>query len=304
MKITDIYKKNGKPAVSFEFFPPRNGETLDGITGTLERLIRFKPDYITVTGGALGSQRGGTIAIVGLMKRKYGVEGVVHLTCVDKSKQSLENLLMEIKYNDIENVLALRGDPPRDSKVFSPHPQGYRYAYELVRHIKVMNGGKYLGDADGELIDGQPAGFCVGVAGYPEGHPECSSQETCIDYLKVKVDAGADYIITQMFFDVEKFLEFRDAAVKSGISVPIIPGMMPVSRCGQVDFLIRQMGISIPKKFRKELDDNRQDAAAVRNICFEHDAATAKKLLASGVPGLHFFTMNHPEATEKILDVI
>jgi len=304
MKIIDIYKNSKNTVISFEFFPPRNGETLDSITSTLERLIKFNPAFVTVTGGALGSQRGGTIAIVGSIKRKYKIEGVVHLTCVDKTKQDLENMLMEIKYNDVENVFALRGDPPRGSDYFSPHPGGYRYAYELVKHIKMMNSGKYFGDAEGATFEGLPAGFCIGVAGYPEGHPECHSLDTCGDYLKVKVDSGADYIVTQMFFNVDKFLEFRENAKKSGINIPIIPGIMPLSRYNQVNFLLRQMGISIPSEFRKQLDASKKDAEAVKQVCFEHDLLMVKKLLQAGVPGLHFFTMNHPEATEKILNEV
>jgi len=304
MKTIEIYKNRSKPVISFEFFPPRNGESLDGIYSTFDRLKKFKPAFITVTGGALGSQRGGTIAIVGSLKRKYKIEGVVHLTCANKSKQDLENMLMEIKYNDIENVLALRGDPPRDSRKFIPHPQGYGYAYELVAHIKGMNEGKYFGDKEGTFFEGLPAGFCVSVAGYPEGHPECNPSGNCFDYLKMKVDAGADYIMTQMFFDAEKFLEFRERAVKIGVNVPIIPGIMPVQRYNQVNFLLRQMGISIPNDFRKKLDANQKDADAVKKVCFEHDLSMVKELIAAEVPGLHFFTMNHPEATEKLLNEI
>lgn len=304
MRVIDIYNKRKKPVFSIEFFPPRNGETLDKIFSTIDELKIFAPGFASVTGGALGSQRGGTIAIVGSIKRKYNIEGVVHLTCVNKSKQDLENLLMEIKYNDIENVLALRGDPPRDSSASKDYLPDYKYAYQLVKHINLMNNGEYLGESDGISFKGEPAGFCVSVAAYPENHPESASAEENITHLKMKIDAGADYVITQMFFDIEKFLRFRDLAAKRGVTIPIVPGLMPVEKYKQVNFLLKQMGISIPSNFRQMLDSASDNPEKVKEICHNHDLNMARELIAAGVPGIHFFTMNRPEGTKRILERI
>jgi methylenetetrahydrofolate reductase (NADPH) len=286
---------------SLEVFPPRNGELLDMVFDTIESLLRFDPAFVSVTGGALGSRRGGTIAIAALVKRKYGIEGVVHFTCVDKSKQDIENLLIEMKYNGIENVLALRGDPPKGMREFVPHPQGHRYASDLVAQINRMNAGKYLTDKEGEYREGIPTDFCVGVAAYPEGHPECPDKRKDLENLKIKVDAGADYIVTQAFFDTCIYLEFRERAERIRINVPIVAGVMPLQTYSQVKFFQNQMGVSIPKDFKDKLENHREDKDYVWRVCQEHTLSTVEKLIRNGVPGIQFFTLNKPAGTYRVL---
>ncbi len=300
MKIIDIYRKK-RPVFSVEFFPPKNGEGLESIFKTLDCLEKFKPDYFSVTSGALGSQRGGTIALAALLKRKYGLEGMVHLTCANKSKQDIENLFVEIKYHGLQNVLALRGDPEKGLKEFVPHPGGHRYAFELVKQISQINKGNYLSEKEGVFRRGLPNDFCVSVAGYPEGHPKCPDLKKNLQYLKIKVDSGADFVITQIFFDLDKFLKFREEAIKAGINVPIVPGIIPLSKYSEVIFFSRQLGISIPKEFREKLEAGKNDAETIKKICQEHNISMAKKLLEYDVSGIHFFTMNNADSTYNIL---
>lgn len=302
MKIIEFLTAE-QPVYSLEFFPPRNGEPLDSVFNTMDALIEFEPSFISVTGGALGSQRGGTIALVAAIKRKYGIEGVVHLTCVNKSRQDMENLLMEIKYNGIENILALRGDPPRGAEKFIPHPQGHSYASGLVEQIRQLNSGQYIGIKENTSYQGVPTDFCVSAAGYPDGHPECPDWKQCLKYLKIKVDSGADYIVSQMVFDADVFLRFRDEALNIGITKPIIPGIMPVTKYAQINFVLNQpqICITIPAGYRTLLENHKDDAEYITKLCRDHDLALAEKLLTAGVPGIHFFTMNRPEPTAAIL---
>lgn len=300
MKVASLYNK-GKPVYSLEVFPPRNGETLDAVFNTIDSLLSFKPAFVSVTGGALGSQRGGTIAIAGMIKRKYGIEGVVHFTCVNKSKQDIENLLIEMKYNGIENVLALRGDPPIGEKKFTPHLEGHKYASELVEQIKLLNEGKYLTEKEGEYREGSPLNFGVGVGASPEGHPECPDKKKDLKHLKIKVDNGAGYIVTQLFFDADYYLQFAEEAHKIGINVPLIPGVMPIKKYAQVKFVLNQMEIGIPKDFKEQLETHKEDKEYIQKVCEEHTISMAKKLIENGAPGIQFFTMGRPEGTYKVL---
>ncbi|MBI4652456.1 methylenetetrahydrofolate reductase [Candidatus Desantisbacteria bacterium] len=305
MKIANLYNK-GKPIFSLEVFPPKNGESLNNIYETIDKLISFNPGFVSVTGGALGSARGGTIAIAANIKKKYGIESVVHFTCVAKSKQDVENLLMEMKYSGIENVLALRGDPPKGQKNFIPHPEGHKYASELVEQIVKMNNGIYLSSLPGEILEA--INFGIAVAGYPEGHNECISingEKTLkedLENLKIKVDKGADYIVTQMFLDTNVYLKFVENARKLGINIPIIPGVMPLEKYSQVTFILKQMGISIEKKFKEILDTHKDDEEYIKKVCEDHIMSMCRTLIENGAPGIQFFTMNKSEGTKKILE--
>ncbi len=301
MKVADLYKQ-GKPVFSLEVFPPRNGETMEAIDNTIDNLIGFKPAFISVTGGALGSLRGGTIAIAANLKRKHGIEGIPHFTCVNRSIQDIENLLMEMKFSGIENVFALRGDPALGQKEFTPHPEGHKYASELVEQIVSLNNGDYLMSKDNKDYGGIATDFGIAVAGYPDGHIECSDKEQDMKNLKLKVDKGGDYIVTQLFFDADVFLEFVENAKKIGIDIPIIPGIMPMDKLGQVKFCSKQMGLGIPKKLDETLESNKDDKDAITKILEEHTMAMCKKILEQGTPGLQFFTMDKPEGTKKILE--
>ncbi len=298
MKVADLY--GDKPVYSLEAFPPRNGESLDDIYHMIDELLPFSPAFVSVTGGALGSERGGTIAIAALIKRKYNIEGVVHFTCADKSKQDIENMLIEIKFSGIENVLALRGDPPAGEKKFVPHPEGHKFASELTEQISLLNEGKFMTSEEDKYRMGEPLNFGVGVGGYPEGHIECPDREQDIENLKAKIDNGADYIVTQMFLDADYYLDFAERAKKAGINIPIVPGVMPIARYSQVKFVLRQLGIGIPKAFEDSLESHKDDKDYIKKACEEHTINMVKKLLEGGAPGIQFFTMNKPGGTRKI----
>lgn len=300
MKVVELYSSD-KPVYSLEIFPPRNGESMDAIFNTLDNLMPFNPAFISVTGGALGSLRGGTIAIAALLKRKYRIEGIPHFTCVNKSKQDIENLLMDVKFNGIENVFALRGDPPMGQKEFIPHPQGHMYASELVKQIKLLNEGVYILSSVEKNYEPLPTNFGIAVAGYPNGHPECPDKKKDLMHLKIKVDNGADYIVTQLFFDIEVFLEFVENANKIGINIPIIPGVMPMDKYGQIKFVSKQMGIEIPKKLNNKLESYKDDKDAIAKILEGHTLFMCKKLIEQGSLGIQFFTMDKPEGTKKVL---
>ncbi len=300
MKVVDLYKQD-EPVYSLEVFPPRNGETMDAVFNTIDNLIGFEPAFISVTGGALGSLRGGTIAIAADIKRKYGIEGIPHFTCVNRSIQDIENLLMEMKFSEIENVFALRGDPALGQKEFTPHPEGHKYASALVEQIKSLNDGEYLMSKDNKDYGGVPTDFGIAVAGYPDGHVELQDKTEDLNNLKLKVDKGADYIVTQLFFDTDVFLEFVDNANHIGIDIPIIPGVMPLDKYGQIKFCSKQMGLEIPKGLNEKLQSHEDDKEAIKNILEEHTMAMCIKLIEQGTPGIQFFTMDKPEGTKKIL---
>ncbi len=299
MKVIEFYRNS--PIYSLEVFPPRNGEPIDGVFSTIESLREFKPAYISVTCGASGTPRGGTVSIAAKIKREYGIESVIHLTCSDKSKQDIENLLTGIKYEGIENILALRGDPSQGEEIFLPHEKGHTYASGFVEQISLMNKGKYLTEVEGAYRQGLPTNFCISVAGYPEGHPECSDKKKDLEHLKIKVDKGADYIITQMFFDVNHYLKFVKNVEGIGIDAPIIPGVMPLEEYSQITYMLQKMKISIPRDFMEKLEKNKSDKHAVQKICTEHTVDLCKTLIREGAPGIHFYTMNRLESTRRIL---
>lgn len=302
MKVADLYNASGdKPIFSLEVFPPRNGEPLDMVFHTVEKLKKFNPGFVSVTCCALGSPRGGTIPIAAEIKRRFGLESVVHFICTGRSKQDIENLLMDVWYSGIENVLALRGDPPAGQKKFIPHPQGHKYASEVVKQIKLMNEGKYLTSKEGQFREGKSTNFCIGVGAYPEGHPECQDKEQDLRNLKIKVNAGADYIVTQMFLEADHYLKFVERAKRIGIKIPIIPGVMPLAEYSQVDFVLKQLGIKIPKDFRRKLEECKSSQEDVKNICFDHTLSICQKILENGAPGIQFFTMDNPERTSELL---
>lgn len=305
MNVSNLYNK-GYPVYSLEVFPPKNGKSLDSIYRTIDDLRPFNPAFVSVTSGALGSARGGTIAIAAEIKRKYGIESVVHFTCVAKSKQDIENLLLEMKYSGIENVFALRGDPPQGQKEFIPHPEGHHYGSDLVKQISETNKGIYLKSKPGEILI--PTNFGISVAGYPECHPECvfpdgkHNKKKDLENLKIKVDNGADHIVTQMFLDTNAQLEFVEEAQKIGINVPIVPGVMPLEKYSQIKFVLNHLGIGIPKDFKEKLDKHQDDKDYVKKVCEEHILTLCKTLIENGAQGIQFFTLDKPEGTRKILE--
>lgn len=307
MKVIDIYSIATDPVFSIELSPPLNGTSLDPIINTVSGLMKYRPAFVSVTCSALGSARGGTIPIAGRIKREYGVETVVHFTCVAKSKQDVENMLMDVKYEGVKNILALRGDPPKGEKEFRPHEKGHRYASDFVWQIKNMNRGKFLSPVENEYRDGEPTDFCVSVAGYPEGHPECPDIEKDLEHLRIKVENGADYIITQLFFDSDVFFRFVERVRDMGIKVPIVPGVMPVESFAQIDFILKQpIGVSVPPEFVERLRKYREDRDEVsaQKYGVEFISSMCLKLLEGGVPGIHMYTMNTPDRAARVFDAI
>lgn len=307
MKVVEFYKRSRAPVFSIEVSPPLNGASLDPIFDTINSLKEFNPAWCSVTCGALGRPRGGTISISGRIKRECGIESVVHFICMGRSKQDIENLLIEMKYEGIENLLVLRGDPPKGETGFRPHPKGHRFAYQLVRQIRLLNQGKYLAEKEGEYREGLPTDFCISVAGYPEGHPECPDKKEDLQHLKMKVDEGADCITTQLFFDADHYLRFVENARKIGVEVPIIPGVMPIANWPQLRFILnQQLGINIPQHLVEKLEKyhSDKDEVSAQKFGTEYIASMCESLVSGGAPGIHLYTMNSPARARRVIQEI
>lgn len=282
MKIRDIIKEN-RGGFSFEFFPPKNDKGFDDLYATIERLKQLNPLFVSVTYGAGGSTRKKTIDLTARIKNEIGIESMAHMTCVGSTREEIDNVLAEISGKGIENVLALRGDPPKGEKVFVPQEDGFRYANELVEFAR-------------ERYD-----FCIGVAGYPEGHSESSSLAADMEHLKKKVDAGGEFIITQLFFDNDHYFNFLDRARRAGIDVPIIPGIMPILNFGQVKRFTDMCGAAIPKELLERLEGVQGDEKAVEAHGIDHATRQCQELMERGAPLLHLYTLNRSHAPWAIL---
>jgi methylenetetrahydrofolate reductase (NADPH) len=287
MRISDILAGK-RPVFSFEFFPPKSDEAAAQLEKTIADLGPLEPDFVSVTYGAGGSTREKTLDIVTRIKRGTGIEAMAHLTCVGSSRDDLRSVLDRVIESDMENVLALRGDPPKGQSEFVATPDGFRYANELLDFIHGNYGGK----------------LCVGVAGYPEKHIECGNPYVDLTNLKRKVDAGASFIITQLFFDNRKYFEFVDFARANGITVPIIAGIMPITNAAQVERFTRMCGASLPFRLALELDRRRDDPDAVMQLGAAHATAQCLELLQCGAPGIHFYTLNRSTATMQVLTAL
>ena len=252
--------------------------------GVVKTLQDLKPDFVSVTYGAGGSTRARTLEIVSRIKAEVGIEAMAHLTCVGHSKQEIRAILDEIADKGIENVLALRGDPPKGETTFTPHPNGYHYANELVEEVS------------------RSGRFCVGVAGYPEKHIEAPSLEEDLRHLKRKVEAGASFVITQLFFQNAYYYEFVNRARAIGIQCPIIPGIMPVTNFAQIQRFASLCGARMPQALVQALEPVQSDPEAVAQIGVRFAADQCRELLQKGVPGIHFYTLNKSRATREILE--
>lgn len=285
MKITDFYRKQ-KYTFSFEFFPPKTPEQEIKLFELAARLKLLKPSFISVTYGALGTTRDNTLRIVNTIRKTYGMETAHHLTCVAQDRDEIENILYDIKASGIENIVALRGDPPKGETEFKPVANGFRYASELVQFIK----------AHSDFHDS----FSLAVAGYPEGHVECPDKNLDLKHLKEKVERGADAVITQLFFDNRDFFNFVERAQKIGIKVPIVPGIMPVSNGAQITRFASMCGASIPKKIAQAIEKYGDDSQSVEAFGVEYATEQCDDLLRQGVPGIHFYTLNKSNVTESV----
>lgn len=282
MKIKDILEKT-RP-VSFEFFPPRHAEGIPAVLETLNELKVYCPDFVSVTYGAGGSTRAFTEEITFEAKRTTGVEVMAHLTCVGQTKEEIHGVLERLEAEGVENIIALRGDPPRGTTEFVPVEGGFDHATDLLQHVK--------------------ANFDFGVAAacYPEGHTESVDLDADLEYVKMKVDNGADFLITQLFYDNKYYYDFLERARAFGIDVPIIPGLLPVLNSAQVRRFTTLSGSEIPPDLDKLLDKYADNDDSARDMGVEYATAQVRDLWDAGVPGVHFYVLNRNYSVSRILD--
>ncbi|MBC7884376.1 MAG: methylenetetrahydrofolate reductase [NAD(P)H] [Saprospiraceae bacterium] len=316
MKITEyIAKSKGETMVSFEVLPPLKGGSMADIFNTLDRLMEFKPPFIDVTyhreeyvynkrpSGYYEKtairKRPGTVGICASIMHRYGIDAIPHLICGGFSVEETENALIDLNFLGLNNVLALRGDARQFEDKFIPEINGHKYAVDLVKQVNDMNHGIYL---DSNIEKGTPTDFCIGVAGYPEKHFEAPNFAADIEYLKQKIDAGASYIVTQMFFDNNKFFAFRDACVQAGIHVPIIPGLKPLTKKYQLSSIPRKFFINFPDDLVRLIQ--KTDEKDIGQLGIEWSIAQCKELKAEGAPCLHFYTMGDVDTTYRIVEKI
>ena len=285
MRIDESFKLN-EPAFSFEFFPPKTPGGERNLEAALEELRTLDPAFVSVTYGAGGSTREKTIEIVKRIREEYGLEAMAHFTCVGATVPELHATLSEMQRAGIDNVLALRGDPPGGEEVWSKTEGGLEYSSELV-----------------ELISGGYP-FAIGAACFPETHIHAASPQADLEHLVEKVAAGVDFLITQLFFDNALYFDFVQRARAAGITVPIIPGIMPITRSGQVERMAEVCGASIPSGLRAELDARGEDAEGVLDFGVAYATLQCAELLAAGAPGVHFYTLNRSPATRAIVGAL
>jgi methylenetetrahydrofolate reductase (NADPH) len=289
VRITDLLRfagERGEPVFSFEFFPPRTDDGVRALFETVEALRPLAPAYVCVTYGAGGSTRARTVELVKRLKRESEVEAMAHLTCVGSSRDELAAVLDELAEVGVHNVMALRGDAPRGQAAFVPHPEGFSHASELVAFIR-----------------SQPKRwtFCLGAAAYPEGHPETRDLSRDVANLKTKVEAGADFLVTQLFFENAHYFTFVERARAAGIAVPILPGIMPVQTVEQIERMTAMCGATMPRTLRAAMEVRREAPEAARELGLSYAALQCADLLRRGAPGIHFYTLNRSPSTRAIL---
>ena len=303
MKVTDHISESKGTLISFEILPPLKGKTINSIYDHLDPLMEFKPAYINVTyhraeqvfkkkaDGVFEKvevrKRPGTVGICAAIMNHFKVDAVPHLICGGFTKRETEDALIDLNFIGVDNVLVLRGDAAKNETFFEPEPDGHRFAIDLLRQVTKLNNGIYLEE---DIRDGFRTKFSVGVAGYPEKHFEAPNMETDLAYLKAKVDAGADYIVTQMFFDNQKFFEFVKKCREHGITVPIIPGLKPISTKKQLSVIPRTFHVDIPTDLSNEIEKCKEDKD-VELVGQEWLLQQSKELKKSGVPVLHYYTL-------------
>jgi methylenetetrahydrofolate reductase (NADPH) len=289
VRISDLLRfarERGEPVFSFEFFPPKTEEGERALFQTVEALRPLGPAYVSVTYGAGGSTRAKTVDLVRRLKRESEVEAMAHVTCVGASREEIAAVLDEVAAAGIQNVLALRGDPPRGEAAFTPHPGGFRYASELVAFIRARP---------------ERWPFCVGAAAYPEGHVETRDLARDLAHLKVKVDAGTDFLVTQLFFENERYFRFVERARAAGMTLPIIPGIMPFTNVEQIERFTAMCGAAIPPALRAAMEVRREDADGARELGVAYASLQCADLLRRGAPGIHFYTLNRSPSTRAIV---
>jgi len=316
MKVTEHIAQAEQCLFSFEILPPLKGQDINAIYHTVENLLEFNPPFIDVTyhreeyqyvekaGGLLEKRvvrkRPGTLGICAALQSKYDIDMVPHVLCGGFTKEDTENFLIDLDFLGINNVVALRGDAVPTEVYFKPEKQGHSYASELVAQINGLNKGHYL---DEELKHSHTTDFCIGVGGYPEKHMEAPSLDKDIAFLKQKVEAGADYIITQMFFDNQKYFEFVKRCREEGINCPIIPGLKPISTIKQMSLLPHRFHVDLPQDLIQAVEACSSNAQ-VKEVGVEWCIAQSQELIEAGVPVLHYYTMSRSENIHKIAKAI
>ncbi|MFC2151415.1 methylenetetrahydrofolate reductase [NAD(P)H] [Bacteroidota bacterium] len=316
MKVIDKIRKSKKALFTFELLPPLKGHTIQEIYDAVDPLIEFDPAYINITyhqqevqyksrpDGLMEKRvvrkRPGTVAIAAAVQNKYKITVVPHMICGGFTKEETEDALIDFHFLGINNLLVVRGDPEKGKRKFIPVKGGHTYSSELIEQIMNLNKGKYLHE---DLEDAMPTDFSIGVAGYPEKHIEAPNMDTDLDYLKLKIDKGAEYIVTQMFFDNQKYFDFVENCKNKGINVPIIPGIKPVSTLNDSSLLPQTFNIDLPSILINEIKKCKtQDE--VRQVGIEWTTAQSKELIKFGVPGIHYYTLDQSDNIKKITKAV
>lgn len=312
MKVTDHLAAAENTLFSFEILPPLKGKSIASIYDGIDPLMEFKPKFINVTyhreefvyiereHGLLEKKavrkRPGTVGICAAIMHKYDVDAIPHLICGGFSKEETENALIDLHFLGIDNVLALRGDAVKSEASFRPHPEGHAYAVELIEQVHQMNTGEYFTEGQGQ----DPTHFCIGAAAYPEKHFEAMNLETDLHYLKAKVDAGATYLVTQMFFDNQKYFDFVNLCRENGITIPIIPGLKPISTTKQLTLLPQRFNLNVPNPLVDAVIKckNNED---IRQVGVEWAIQQTKELIEFGAPCIHFYTMGKSDNVVEIV---
>jgi methylenetetrahydrofolate reductase (NADPH) len=316
MKVIDHIHSARETLISFEILPPLKGKTINSIYEHLDPLMEFKPSFINVTyhrsefvfkKKADGSfekvevrKRPGTVGICAAIMNHYKIDAVPHLICGGFNKRETEDALIDLNFIGVDNVLVLRGDAAKNETLFEPEPGGNRYALDLLRQTVNLNNGIYQEE---DIRDGFRTNFCIGIAGYPEKHFEAPNMETDLTYLKEKVDAGAEYITTQMFFNNQKYFEFVDACRAKGINIPIIPGLKPITTKKQLSVIPRTFHVDIPNTLSNEILQCKSDAD-VERVGTEWLIEQSRELKKSGVPVLHYYTLGKPKVIYQVVKEI
>lgn len=317
MKITEHIKRAEKYLFSFEILPPLKGQSIQSLFNGIDPLMEFNPAFIDVTyhreeymyknmgNGLLKKQsirkRPGTVGICSAIMNRYHVDAVPHIICGGFTIEETENALIDLNFLGIENVLVLRGDAIKSEPTFIPEVGGHHYSTDLLQQVVQMNQGKYLDDT---LQRPSPTNFCIGVAGYPEKHFEAPNLVEDLKYLKKKIELGADYIVTQMFFDNQKYFDFVKVCRNMDINVPIIPGLKPLTSAKQLTILPRIFHIDLPEDLVQEVEKHKHDYEAVKQIGIEWSISQSRELIEFGVPCLHYYSMSRSTSVQKIAAAI
>jgi methylenetetrahydrofolate reductase (NADPH) len=316
MIVAEKLRNTKKTLFSFELLPPLKGRSIEEIYNAIDPLLEFEPlninityhqpetVYYTLPNGTLEKKiirkRPGNVAIAATIRFKYNVTVVPHVICGGQTRDDIEDALIDFHFLEIQNLLLLRGDAPKGQKVFVPEKNGHAHTVDLVKQVINMNAGKYV---DENLKDTQHTNFSVGVAGYPEKHVEAPNMETDLKYLKEKVDAGAEYIVTQLFFDNNKFFDFVKRCREIGIQVPIVPGIKPLSTLNDIKLVPQTFSCSIPQEYYQELEKCKSNQE-VKEVGIEWAIKQGKELISSGVPAIHFYTYGMSDNVKKIARAI